>query len=146
MEIYEALKEEYFCMGIQLGARYDGSSLISTELMPPPVSSPFEYIPTSYPGGRAPHLWLKDGSAIFDHFGKYFTLLVLNGSKTSYTSLTEAAKKRGLPLTVFSNDSREVFDLYKAELVIIRPDQYVAWRGNKLSGDPMLLIDMLIGN
>ena len=146
MEIYEALKEEYFCMGIQLGARYDGSSLISTELTPPPVSSPFDYIPTSYPGGRAPHLWLKDGSAIFDHFGKYFTLLVLNGSKTSYTSLTEAAKKRGLPLTVFSNDSREVFDLYKAELVIIRPDQYVAWRGNKLSGDPMLLIDMLIGN
>ncbi len=146
VEISEALKEEYFCIGIQLGARYDGSYVINTELTLPPVSSPFEYIASSYPGGRAPHLWLKDGSALFDHFGKYFTLLVLNSSQIPYETLIKAAEVRGVPLSVVVEGSTEVFDLYEFELIIIRPDQYVAWRGNKLPDDPVLLIDMVIGN
>jgi len=146
IKIYEALKEEYFCLGIQLGARYDGSVLINTEGTHPPYSSPYEYIATSYPGGRAPHYWLEDGSSLFDHFGTYFTLLVLNGSQISTLPLVKAAKKRGVPLSVFSNDDPKIFELYETELVIIRPDQYVAWRGNEFVGDPKTLIDMIIGN
>ena len=144
-EIYEALKEEYFCMGIQLGGRYDGSNLINTEETPPPISSPYEYIATGYPGGRAPHFWLKDGSALFDNFGKYFTLLVLKGSDLILQPIIDAAKKRGVPLSVFRDDTPEIYDLYEAELVIIRPDQYVAWRGNKIPSDPIVLIDKIVG-
>jgi 2-polyprenyl-6-methoxyphenol hydroxylase-like FAD-dependent oxidoreductase len=146
VEIFEALKEEYFCIGIQLGARYDGSNVINTELTLPPVSSPFDYIASSYPGGRAPHLWLNDGSALFDRFGKYFTLLILNDSQSPYKTLVEAAEVRGVPLSVVVEGATEIFDLYEFELIIIRPDQYVAWRGNKLPDDPMQLIDMVIGN
>jgi 2-polyprenyl-6-methoxyphenol hydroxylase-like FAD-dependent oxidoreductase len=146
IKIYEALKEEYFCIGIQLGARYDGSRLVNNEETSPPVSSPYEYVPTSYPGGRAPHCWLEDGSALFDHFGKYFTLLILNNSKAKTSPIIMAAKKRGVPLAVFINDSRKIFDLYENELVIIRPDQYVAWRGNEFPDEPLILIDMIIGN
>jgi 2-polyprenyl-6-methoxyphenol hydroxylase-like FAD-dependent oxidoreductase len=143
--IAEALKEEYFCVGIQLGARYDGSGLISSEKSPPPENSPFEYIPTSYPGGRAPHLWLEDGTAIFDNFGKYFTLLVLNGSTISYQPLIDAALKREVPLTIFEDGSSEVYDLYQANLVLVRPDQYIAWRGDILPDNSVNLIDKVVG-
>ena len=72
----KALAEEYFSVGIQLGARYDGSPIISAEDGEIETSDPFTYknVPTAWPGGRAPHRWLEDGTALFDHFGKGFTL------------------------------------------------------------------------
>jgi len=36
----------------------------------------------------------------------------------------------GMPLTVVPLSSEEARDLYQADLVLIRPDQIVAWRGN----------------
>ena len=143
--ISEALKEEYFCVGIQLGARYDLSPLINTEDQPPLESSPFEYVATSYPGGRAPHAWMKDGTALFDHFGKGFTLLRLNGCKDEYTSFIDAARKRGVPLIVLDEEAPEIYDLYQYNFVLIRPDQYVAWRGNLLPKDPFALFDLVVG-
>jgi len=143
--IAEALKEEYFCIGIQLGGRYDGSPLVSVEDKKAPESSPFEYIPSSYPGGRAPHRWLADGSALFDHFDKNFTLLRLNDSNTDCSPLLNAAKERGVPITLFDQEEPETYDLYQAELVLIRPDEYVAWRGDSLPQDPMALVDLISG-
>ena len=35
----------------------------------------FQYVPTTWPGARLPHLWLDDGSALHDHLGRRFTLL-----------------------------------------------------------------------
>jgi 2-polyprenyl-6-methoxyphenol hydroxylase-like FAD-dependent oxidoreductase len=144
--ISDVMAEEYFCIGIQLGARYDGSPLISIEEGPAPVSSPFDYIPTSHPGGRAPHRWLSDGTALFDHFDKGFTLLRLNGSNVECGPLLEAAKERGVPVTLFDQEDPESYDLYQAELVLIRPDEYVAWRGDALPGDALALIDLISGN
>ena len=144
-KIAEALKEEYFCIGIQLGARYDGSAIISAEDQSPPESSPFEYIASSHPGGRAPHGWLQDGSALFDGFGKNFTLLRLNGCRDSCEPVLEAARKRRVPLILVNEDSSQIYNLYKVNFVLIRPDQYVAWRGDSLPKESMALIDLVIG-
>ena len=38
----------------------------------------------------------------------------------------------GIPLTVLPIDSAQARDLYEADFALIRPDQHVAWRGNKL--------------
>ena len=73
-------------------------------------------------------------------------ILILNNSQSSYKTLIAAAEVRGVPLSVVVEGAKEIFDLYEFELIIIRPDQYVAWRGNKLPDDPMQLIDMVIGN
>jgi hypothetical protein len=143
--IAEAMKEEYFCIGIQLGARYDGSPLICVEDTPEPESSPFVYHPTSHPGGRAPHRWLADGSALFDHFDRGFTLLRLGGSEIDCRPLLDTAATRGVPVTLFDEDDPATHDLYDANLALIRPDQYVAWRGNVLPNDPLVLIDRVSG-
>jgi 2-polyprenyl-6-methoxyphenol hydroxylase-like FAD-dependent oxidoreductase len=143
----EALAEEYFCMGIQLGARYDGSPLVSTagEPGPPPCSDPYEYVATSYPGGRAPHAWLADGSALFDHFGPGFTLLRLGGTDADVQAFVDAAAVRSVPANVYEVPDPAIRDLYEADLAIIRPDQYVAWRGDALPDDTGALVDLIRG-
>ena len=141
----EALAEEYFCMGIQLGARYDGSTIIAKEDGEIPVSDPFTYLPTSYPGGRAPHRWLSDGTALFDNFGKGFTLLRLGGSDIDVQPLLDAARATGVPVALFDEMDPETHRLYQCALALIRPDQYVAWRGDSLPGDPSALLNLVIG-
>ena len=142
----ETLAEEYFCMGIQLGARYDSSPLvdIAAESAPPPESSPFDYVPTAYPGGRAPHAWLADGTALFDRFGKGFTVLRLAGD-ADIQPLRDAAAAKGVPFSDFDATGENLRDLYEADLAVIRPDQYVGWRGNALPTDAAALVDRLRG-
>ena len=142
----EALAEEYFCMGIQLGGRYDASPLVSVdgEAGPPPVSDPYVYTATAYPGGRAPHVWLADGSALFDNFGPGFTLLRLGGDADG-AEFVAAAAAVGVPLSVFDATEESLRDLYEADLAIIRPDQYVAWRGDALPDDVGALLDLIRG-
>ena len=144
-QIVEALKEEYFCMGIQLGARYDGSPIVGKESEKIPISDPFTYIPTSYPGGRAPHLWLPDGTALFDHFGKGFTLLQLGTTSKGVKQFENTAARMGVPVSVFKKCSAAILDLYQCNFCLIRPDQYVAWRGNELPQKPEKLLKMVTG-
>jgi hypothetical protein len=35
--------------------------------------------------------------------------------------------------------------LYEADLILIRPDQHVAWRGNHPPADPKSLINRVLG-
>ena len=139
VKVYVAtLAEEYASIGVQLGARYDGSPIIVPDGTPP-SDDYLVYRPSSVPGGRAPHYWLDAGrargSSLFDRLGTGFTLLRLGG-KTIDTAVIEAeAKKRGIPLTVLDVPAADVRDLYGCALALIRPDQYVAWRGNASPSD-----------
>ncbi len=137
--------EEFRSLGIQLGARYDGSPLIAPDDDAPPADSPFEYLPSAVPGGRAPHHWLADGRALFDLFGPGFTLLRLARSAPNGTAIASAAAARGVPLTVVSVDDDAVRDLYQRDLVLVRPDQHIAWRGNDEPADAARLIARVIG-
>ncbi|MFD5250309.1 FAD-dependent monooxygenase [Amycolatopsis sp. NPDC058340] len=122
-------------LGIQLGARYDGSPIVASADAPP--ADAFDtYTPTSVPGGRAPHLWLDDtraaGSSLFDHFGVGFTLLRLGPDAPPAAGLRTEAARRNVPLKVLDLADPLARDLYEKDLVLIRPDQHVAWRGNHL--------------
>ncbi len=52
--------EEFASIGIQLGARYDGSPIVVGDGESPPPDDPAVYVPSAVPGGRAPHAWLGD--------------------------------------------------------------------------------------
>jgi len=138
--------EEFASIGIQLGARYDNSPLIVSDGAAPPPDDPSRYRPTSVPGGRAPHLWLADRSSLFDHFGVGFTLLRFNGAAARTEGLQQAARIRGIPLKLLDVDLPEGRDLYERDLALVRPDQYVAWRGDKLPEDPDRLLAQVTGS
>ncbi|MBA3944818.1 MAG: hypothetical protein H0X37_09685 [Herpetosiphonaceae bacterium] len=45
------------------------------------------------------------------------------------TSFIEAAAARGVPLTLLDLRGQTLDQLYGASLLLVRPDQHVAWRG-----------------
>jgi 2-polyprenyl-6-methoxyphenol hydroxylase-like FAD-dependent oxidoreductase len=135
--------EEFASIGVQLGSRYDDSPIIEPDGTPPP-DDPSTYIPTSCPGGRAPHLFLSDGSSLFDHLGIGFTLLVLHGEHDT-AAMSHCAETRGIPFKVLRMALPEGRELYDRDLALIRPDQHVAWRGNRLPDDCDALLAHVTG-
>jgi 2-polyprenyl-6-methoxyphenol hydroxylase-like FAD-dependent oxidoreductase len=119
---------EFNIPGITFGGRYDGSPAIIADGTAPPPDRPNLYVPTACPGGRPPHLWLADGRSLFDALGFEWTLLMLGG--TAGPRFEHEARRLGLPLTLLELKTEEARELYGADLVLIRPDQIVAWRGN----------------
>ena len=140
--------EQYGSIGVQLGARYDGSPIVA-ENGAPPSDDFINYTPSSVPGGRAPHFWLDDGrgfgSSLFDRLGPRFTLLRLGGKAPAASALAEAAAQGKIPFTIVDCPDDEARDLYGCALALIRPDQHVAWRGNVEPADPKRLLARVTG-
>jgi hypothetical protein len=61
------------------------------------------------------------------------------------TPLIAAAQRRGVPLTVLDVTAPSARALYSAALVLVRPDQHVAWRGDWLPADPVVLLARVCG-
>ena len=101
-------------------------------------------MPTGCPGGRAPHLWLADGASIFDRFGFDWTLLRLGSKASTGDAFVAAARDCRLDLEVVAVPSDEARELYGADLVLVRPDQIVAWRGGA-GADARAVIDRVRG-
>jgi 2-polyprenyl-6-methoxyphenol hydroxylase-like FAD-dependent oxidoreductase len=140
--------EQFASIGVQLAARYDGSPVISAD-GDPPADSPVNYTPTSVPGGRAPHAWCGrrrgPGDSMFDRFGTGFTVLRLGSRPSDVTPVLTAARARHIPVTVLTVASPEIRDMYERDLALIRPDQHVAWRGNRPPADADALLASVTG-
>ena len=59
--------------------------------------------------------------------------------------LQSASDAIGMPLDVLDLSDENLSDLYGAPLVLIRPDQYVAWRGTLTGVDAQHLISTIRG-
>ena len=104
------------------------SAVIATDPAAPPPDDANQYVPSGYPGARAPHV--ADGAgSLFDRFGKEFTLLCL-GDPAPGAQWRDAALALGVPLDIMELADPAVRALYGADLVLIRPDHHVAWRGD----------------
>jgi 2-polyprenyl-6-methoxyphenol hydroxylase-like FAD-dependent oxidoreductase len=131
---------EFNIPGVQLGVRY-ASGIIATETAPPPPDEPGRYVPSGYPGARAPHV--REGSrSLLDRFGRDFTLLLLAPAEA--VAWERAAEALRLPLAIVRSDDAETRALYGAEAVLVRPDHHIAWRG-AASADPAGVLAAAIG-
>ena len=131
-------------LGIEFGYRY-ASPIIAADDAPPAASDPVRYIATAEPGARAPSFYLDDGSALFDHFGRGFTLLRLGRSPPATDALAAAAGAAGVPLEIFEAPDDRVREVYERDLILVRPDGHVAWRGDALPDDAAALLDLVRG-
>jgi 2-polyprenyl-6-methoxyphenol hydroxylase-like FAD-dependent oxidoreductase len=135
-------------IGAELGYRYDGSPLIAHEAGEPPKLKFMEYEPSTWPGTRLPHAWLADGTAMQDRigYGHGYTLLRLGGTRVPADALARAFAALGAPLQVLDIPDAEPRDVYGYDLLLLRPDLHVAWRGNALPPDPERLAAMVTGH
>ena len=145
-DLIQATKlREFKTLGLVLGMRYEDSPIVVPDGSDPPSDHVTLYEPSAYPGCLAPHLWLADGSSLYDHFGDGFTLLVTDGDRGSSDAFVAAAARRRVPVTVLALPDERLRGRYGARLALIRPDQHVAWRGDELPADLDRLIAHVTG-
>jgi 2-polyprenyl-6-methoxyphenol hydroxylase-like FAD-dependent oxidoreductase len=132
-------------IGLQLGYRYEDSPIIVPDDTEAPADDPENFVASARPGARAPHAPLADGQSMLDLYGPTFALMRFGDDGPAGKEIVEAAKSRGVPITVHSIREVEVEAIYDAKLVLVRPDGHVAWRGYKAPPEPMTLIDRIRG-
>jgi hypothetical protein len=143
-QAYEINVGQFCCGGLNFGYFYADSPIIVHDGERAPAYTLYEFSPSTVPGCRTPHLWLRDGRSLYDALGSDFALLRFD-SKLDVGDLAAAAAHRGVPLAVVDVDADEAAALYPCKLLLSRPDQHVAWRGDRLPNDPIALIDQVRG-
>ncbi|CAB5300975.1 monooxygenase FAD-binding protein [Burkholderia multivorans] len=140
----QMMKREWYTIGIHLGYRYEGSSIVVSDGTPEPEDTVNTYVQTARPGHRAPHAWLEPGRSTLDLFGRGFVLLRFDRT-LDVSALESAARKAGVPLDIEDIDNADVHRQYERALVLVRPDGHVAWRADALPDDAHALVDIVRG-
>jgi FAD-dependent monooxygenase len=140
--------------GIEFDCRYYYSPIICQDHSVEPAWEVGRYTPSTRPGSRAPHVFLEDGeTSIYDLFGSEFTLVqfeesvedskACKGAKSENLDNSASASARASNIFISTASSREIplkhayiknqphaCQIWEKELVLIRPDTHVAWRGS----------------
>lgn len=142
--LYDLNVNQYCCGGLNFGTFHDASPITAYDGETAPPYTMYDFTPSTVPGCRTPHCWLGDGRSLYDAMGPGYTLLRLDPA-LDVTPLARAAAQRGVPLAVLDLAAPEAAGLYPQKLVLSRPDQHVAWRGDAVPADPLALIDRVRG-
>ena len=137
---------QYCCAGLNFGYFYDRSPIIAYDGAEAPAYSMGDYTPSTVPGCRMPHIDLPDGSSVYDRLGDFYTLVRASdrdGGRDGGQALLRAARAAGVPLTVLDCPAATEYD---HALMLVRPDQHVAWRGDGDPADPAAVIATISGN
>jgi len=141
---YQLHVQQFACAGLNYGYYYEHSPLIAYDGEPQPPYTMSDYVPSSVPGCRTPHLWLADGRSLYDALGAGYTLLRFDATRDP-SALLNAAGERGVPLGLLDAHPAEPLAAYRHAFVLSRPDQHVAWRGDRIPEDPGALIERVRG-
>ena len=133
-------------IGAELGYRYGGSPIIWPDAGEGPAHNFMTCVPTTWPGARLPHLWLADGSALHDKIGDGYTLLRLAGINTDTAALAQVFGAYGAPFAALDIAEEHPRDIYGFDLLLVRPDLHVVWRGNRLPEEPARLAALATGH
>jgi 2-polyprenyl-6-methoxyphenol hydroxylase-like FAD-dependent oxidoreductase len=121
-------------IGAELGYRYVDSPIIA-DGPGGPEPAWRDYRPTTWPGARLPHVWLDDGTPIQDRIPDGYTILRLGGTMADTIGLERALRFYGAPVSVLDIPDAGARDLYEHDIILLRPDMHIVWRGNRLPGN-----------
>jgi 2-polyprenyl-6-methoxyphenol hydroxylase-like FAD-dependent oxidoreductase len=141
---YDLNVQQYCCGGLNFGYYYDKSPIIAYDEGTPPTYGMADFTPSTVPGCRVPHIWLNDGRSLYDALGPDYTLLRFDTAIDVSDLMSEAARAQ-VPIKLLDIASSESAGIYDRSLVLARPDQHVAWRGNLPPKDPKELVDLISG-
>ena len=113
-------------LGLQVGHAYDGALVIDDGTPPVVLAEPArDYVPSTRPGARLPHVWLADGRSALDLVDPgVLTLLVREGEPTGAAALPVPVAVVGCASAV-----ADALGIGAGRCLLIRPDQHVAFRG-----------------
>jgi len=141
---YRLHVQQFACAGLNYGYFYAGSPIIAYDGEHPPPYTMYDYTPSTVPGCRTPHFWLRDGRSLYDAIGPDYTLLRFD-RRADVSVFLSGAAAAGVPLALLDLEAEEAPDAYRHRLVLSRPDGHVAWRGDEPPTDPRGLIERICG-
>ena len=130
-------------IGAELGYRYVGSPIVAEEPGGPEPDFR-EYVPTTWPGARLPHAWLEGHVALQDRLGPGYTLLRLGGCTEDVSGLKAAMGNT--PFEILDIPDAAARELYGFDLILLRPDLHVVWRGNRAPAESRKLASLATGH
>lgn len=88
------------------------------------------YVPSTWPGHRAPYVRLSDGNtSIFDLYGLGYSIIDFTNAGSTARQFAAVAEDLDIPLAVIHlPDEPHARQIWERDAVLIRPDGYVAWR------------------
>jgi hypothetical protein len=146
---FEAAFAEIASGGAELAVRdyephYEGSPVVAG----PPgavISAHGEHTFRARAGHHLAPLALSSGQNALDALGRGYTLLALDAPAAAATAVEDAAAAIGMPLTVVADTFADGREQYGCRLVLVRPDQHVAWAGDALPDDVEGLVHLVAG-
>jgi 2-polyprenyl-6-methoxyphenol hydroxylase-like FAD-dependent oxidoreductase len=141
----DSLRKNYGMIGAELGYRYVGSPVIWEEPGGPEMLYDV-YEPSTWPGARLPHIRLEGGQAVQDRVPVAgYTLLRLGRTEADTSPFMQAFAATGAPINALDVPDDVARDIYGYDLLLLRPDMHIAWRGNKPPADPQHVAGVVTG-
>ena len=123
---------------------YDGSPVIAG----PPGGTSGASGKHTYSARAGHHLApqvLSSGKNVFEELGLGFTLLAFGAKDSDVAAFEQAAAAAHVPMNVVRDTYAGGREAYEQHLVLVRPDQYVAWTGNAAPPDVAALFAKVTG-
>ncbi len=123
---------------------YEGSSIVSG----PPGSVCGVQGTHTFTARAGHHLApapLSSGRNVFEDAGSGFTLMALGADDADLARFIASANELVVPLEVLRDTFEQERRLYEWPLILVRPDQFIAWAGASMPADPSSLLRRAVG-
>ncbi|MGR3503991.1 FAD-dependent monooxygenase [Pseudaestuariivita sp.] len=141
------MARQFNSAGAHIGHRYAASPITVPDGSIEPPDDFARVVQSTWPGSRAPHVWLSKGVSTLDWYGASHVLVVLDeGCGSDAKAMLSALRTAEVPCTLQSCDHAEVRAAYETPMVLVRPDGHVAWRGADKPDDLTAWVARLTGH
>ncbi|MEM1361806.1 MAG: FAD-dependent monooxygenase [Pseudomonadota bacterium] len=147
-------KYEFDAHGVEMNQRYRSSACVADGQLEPQfeLDAELHFQPTTWPGARIPHVWVFDANgdkhSTLDICGNgRFALLTGIGGEAWAEAIKAVTDETGAEIDLriigprcdwldHTGDWARAREIGDTGCLLVRPDQHVAWRVDKLPSDP----------
>jgi 2-polyprenyl-6-methoxyphenol hydroxylase-like FAD-dependent oxidoreductase len=88
---------------------------------------------------------LSSGRNVYEELGQGFTLLAFGAPQADARAIADAARSLSIPVKVIEDSFADGREAYEHRLVLVRPDQFIAWTGEAAPADATALMRRVAG-